>query len=505
MKQTYASLFQKSRRIGYLYRLFRIGTSLSCVWITSELFQYAVAAELSAVYSLFGILCVMLAVGSLGTYLLARLNEKLCTMEQQAFRSMLQQRVLDFTLNATSVGEMEVRFDEDGKTIAEYYQTILPNAVEGIATVAGSFIFICAINLPVAFILLLCSFLQMLPTVVYRKWAKQVYESIADNEEEEWDWLAQGVDGLRTLKLYQAKEWYVKRYQAISRKCVSAGGKAEFTGSIENIVFESIHTFLLYGTYILLGLFIFQGNLAPSQAPGIIVLSGYLFSAIESLFHLSIQSAVFRTAVEHLQPCLPPVSSRANHAVLEVEGVSKTFEDRTILSRLSFAVQPSEKVLLCGPNGSGKSTLLRMITGTLSPDSGEIRIPTEIAWSTQEDPDLIMTGKTLLHGLLATSCLDQQKVKQHFRNFHISEKLLAQPIRTWSMGERKKFFLSLALAKKAELLILDEPTNHIDVEARHYVKAQLEQYPHAMLISTHDPLLDLHWNSVLDLERRMPQ
>ena len=500
MDRSIGAVFRKSLVMGCAYRLFRAGSSLCCAWLISQLFQRAVAADFGAVARLAGLLCAAVAIGSFGCLGLTKKNERVCAVERQDFRALQQQRILSFRLPAASSGEMETRLNEDGGAIADHYQKILPDAVEGVTMIVGSVLLMCRTDPWISVILLGCSLLQMVPTIVYQRWAKRIYESITDHEEEEWDWLAQGVEGLRTLKLYNREQWYIGRYREIGRMCVTTGGQAEFTGGIENIIFEGIHAFLSYGAYFLLGVFLFRGALTAGQAPGMIVLSGYLFSNVNALFNLSIQSAVFRTAKEHLTCRTAPAAGEAKGALLEVCDVSKAFKEKTVLSRLSFAIEPGQRIRVQGPNGSGKSTLLRLITGVLSPDSGEIRRQAEIAWSMQEEPELLLTGDALLAAVRSTGCLDEDTFRRHCRGFRIPEALFAKPVGSWSMGERKKLFLALALAKKAELLILDEPTNHIDTDARSYLKDQLAQYPGAMLVCTHDPYLDIPWDRVVDLK-----
>ena len=120
-----------------------------------------------------------------------------------------------------------------------------------------------------------------------------------------------------------------------------------------------------------------------------------------------------------------------------------------------------------------KSSLLRLVLGLEEADSGPVRwgIPANArAVSLQEEPELSATGEELIQAM--DTRIDRNSMEQHFKVFQIAE-LLAKPLNQLSPGERKKFYLSAALAHKGEILILDEPANHLDREAVDYLNRVL--------------------------------
>ncbi len=179
--------------------------------------------------------------------------------------------------------------------------------------------------------------------------------------------------------------------------------------------------------------------------------------------------------------------------MIKVSGLSKSFGNKKILSNINFTLQQGECVLLLGPNGAGKTTLLRLIMELYKPDRGEIhwsnkaRNKSEVGWILQ-DSSLIdrVTVKELIQYIcslhkdsmspeevLATSGLvDQRKV--------LTERL--------SIGQKRRLLFALALAGKPNLLIMDEPTAGMDVEARKsFCKkiVQLKNQGMTILMTTH--------------------
>ncbi|MDE7209982.1 MAG: ATP-binding cassette domain-containing protein, partial [Lachnospiraceae bacterium] len=187
--------------------------------------------------------------------------------------------------------------------------------------------------------------------------------------------------------------------------------------------------------------------------------------------------------------------------LLEVSHLCKKYGGRNIFSDISFTVHTGERVLLCGANGSGKSTLLRVILGLLPADAGNVyQNSQKVAFALQEEADLPLTGDEVLADLRAEHAVDDDKMKEHLKGFGVTAQILERPLCEWSMGERKKFYLAAAFAQGGELLVLDEPTNHIDAAALEYLYQQMAEYPGALLAVSHREGIPVTWNQVIALE-----
>ena len=183
---------------------------------------------------------------------------------------------------------------------------------------------------------------------------------------------------------------------------------------------------------------------------------------------------------------LPETMVPASKIVVEVREVSKSFEGREVLSSLSFQLLGSQRVLISGPNGSGKTTLLSLILGGLEPDGGEVKIGAGIrVGSLSQDMSglsLRSTGKT---ELLATK-ERPTRCFQYARALGLTVTDLEQEVGSLSRGQQTKLALTKVLLGSPQLLVLDEPTNHIELEAREAIEAALEEFEGAILVASHD-------------------
>jgi ATP-binding cassette subfamily F protein uup len=179
--------------------------------------------------------------------------------------------------------------------------------------------------------------------------------------------------------------------------------------------------------------------------------------------------------------------------VLEAKGVSKAFGDRVVLKTLSTRVVRGDRLAIVGPNGAGKSTLVKILLGQLEPDAGEVKLGTnlEIAYLDQARAAL-KPGQTLWE-TLAPIGGDQimvrgrpRHVAAYAKEFLFDERQLRQPVESLSGGERNRLLLARALAQPANLLVLDEPTNDLDMDTLDLLEELLADYDGTLILVSHD-------------------
>ncbi len=191
---------------------------------------------------------------------------------------------------------------------------------------------------------------------------------------------------------------------------------------------------------------------------------------------------------------------KSGKKVIEAKEISKAYDGKVILSNFSIKVNRGDCIGFVGPNGVGKTTLLNMLLGTVEPDSGTITRGTnlDIALFDQNrmqlDPDISLweslTGDV---GLRVSGKADQVMVRGaprhvagYLKDFLFDERQLRAPVHSLSGGEKARLLLARIMAKESNLLVLDEPTNDLDVETLDLLQELLGEYDGTVLLVSHD-------------------
>ena len=190
--------------------------------------------------------------------------------------------------------------------------------------------------------------------------------------------------------------------------------------------------------------------------------------------------------------------------VVEAEGISKAY-DRPIVSNLSLRVLRGDRLGIIGPNGAGKTTLINMLTGGLQPDEGRVRLGANLQMVTLDqrraslDPDATV-AETLTGGRGDTVTIGGQTkhVIGYMKDFLFSPEQARTPVGVLSGGERNRLMLARALAQPSNLLVLDEPTNDLDLETLDLLEEMIQDYSGTVILVSHDrDFLDRTASSVL--------
>ena len=187
-----------------------------------------------------------------------------------------------------------------------------------------------------------------------------------------------------------------------------------------------------------------------------------------------------------------PVAERLGEQVIEFHGVSKGFGDRLLIDDLSFSIPPGAIVGIIGPNGAGKSTLFKMITGVEKPDSGKVVVgkSVKLAFVDQSREDL-SSGKTVFEELSGGNDLIQvgryeMPSRAYIGRFNFKGADQQKVVGTLSGGERGRLHLAKTLMTGANVLLLDEPSNDLDVETLRALEDALLEYAGSVLVISHD-------------------
>ncbi len=183
---------------------------------------------------------------------------------------------------------------------------------------------------------------------------------------------------------------------------------------------------------------------------------------------------------------------RSGKLVAELENISKAFGERVLVNDFSCRIQRGDKIGLLGPNGAGKSTLLKIILGQLEPDSGSVKLGTKIAVAyfdqlREQLDDNATLADTISQGADFVDIGGQKKhVISYLGDFLFAPERARSPVKSCSGGERNRLLLARLFTQPANVLVLDEPTNDLDIETLELLEELLANYDGTLFLVSHD-------------------
>ena len=186
------------------------------------------------------------------------------------------------------------------------------------------------------------------------------------------------------------------------------------------------------------------------------------------------------------------IGERSGQVVLEAEGVRKSFDGRAVVSDFFTRVMRGDRIGLIGPNGSGKTTLLKLLLGQLTPDAGEVRhgANVQVAYYDQQreqlDPERSV-WETVADGHdTVTINGTSQHVHGYLRDFLFPPERALSQVKALSGGERNRLLLARLFARPFNVLVMDEPTNDLDIETLELLEGRLATWPGTLMLVSHD-------------------
>jgi ABC transport system ATP-binding/permease protein len=212
---------------------------------------------------------------------------------------------------------------------------------------------------------------------------------------------------------------------------------------------------------------------------------------VRRLEQLRIERATRRDRLGNIR-FAPNPGERSGDLVAEFDGVSKRFGARPLIEGLSMRIMRSDRIGLIGPNGAGKSTLIRLILGELAPDAGTVRLGTRLNIAyfdqlrTQLDPSMTLADAISPGSDWVQLGSERKHIVSYLGEFLFPAQRVKSPISMLSGGERNRLLLARLFAQPANLLILDEPTNDLDIESLELLEQRLQDYEGTLLLVSHD-------------------
>lgn len=187
-----------------------------------------------------------------------------------------------------------------------------------------------------------------------------------------------------------------------------------------------------------------------------------------------------------------PPAPRLGENVVSLSGISKCFGDRVLLKDVTFTIPRGAVVGVIGGNGTGKTTLLRMISGELTPDSGSITVGKSVQLGMVSQSRAELTDDRRVVDVVGAGSDTVQlgdvdmPIRQYLASFNLVGELQTKLVKSLSGGERNRVHLARVLRHPCNLLVLDEPTNDLDVDTLRSLEEALEDYGGCAIIVSHD-------------------
>jgi ATP-binding cassette subfamily F protein uup len=183
---------------------------------------------------------------------------------------------------------------------------------------------------------------------------------------------------------------------------------------------------------------------------------------------------------------------RSGKLVAELTNVCKSFKDRKIVDNFSCRIQRGDKIGLLGPNGAGKSTLLKMILGEMQPDSGEVKLGTKMSVAYFDQLRAQLNEEATLVDTISQGAdfIEIGGVRKHvisyLGDFLFAPERARSPVKSLSGGERNRLLLARLFTRPTNVLVLDEPTNDLDIETLELLEELLANYEGTLFLVSHD-------------------
>ncbi|HEX4532785.1 MAG TPA: ATP-binding cassette domain-containing protein [Rhizomicrobium sp.] len=179
--------------------------------------------------------------------------------------------------------------------------------------------------------------------------------------------------------------------------------------------------------------------------------------------------------------------------VIEAKKISKSFGEKVVVDDFSIRILRGNRIGVVGANGAGKTTLLNMLTGKLKPDAGNVKIGVNVQMAALDQNRVTLDSETLVGAVLTGGSGDivhvggeARHVTSYLKDFLFTPAQARSPVRVLSGGERARLLLAKVLAVPSNLLVLDEPTNDLDLETLDLLEEMLANYPGTVLVVSHD-------------------
>ena len=397
---------------------------------------------------------------------------------------LIYDEYLHASTKLSTESELSVVYEKDIKESETFCTETLPHIIQAlIGIVLYTFFFLSKKDgIVLLVILLFLGLFQFLPPIIVQKYLIQNYIRAGQEEANIRQHLLAGLQGITTIKMLNLEKWFVDAFCSKQRIFQKTGERAAATSSVQSALTSGVSLLQQLGLLII-GI----GGVAWNWISLETLIEGYILSSsfyqyCASLGAFKAKYGIYKAAKKRIAAIC-----EVTNQYLKIESCSG-----------KITLPEAGCWLIRGKNGAGKSTFLALLRGNHSDDKTIVwknqKLDREnrkriTSWCPQQYLQLSDSFRTLVE-LVPEGMLDQDKLQECILRFSVDKALMDRPINQLSGGEQKKLMISLTLAKKSDILLLDEPEVSLDHASILVLKELLCEENRLVLIVTHNPIFD---------------
>lgn len=497
-----------------------IASSLASAVAAMSRADWALGVYNSKLFIMFTVVGLLIAIFKKAT--MARLTSK----AKQVYRQELYWKFFQnkHSTHLTEPSGYTTLFRRDLQQVCLYYTDTLPNFIVAIVGFVTYTLYVCIVLKGSLFVIcmIILGCLNLLQPIILEKFLIKNFIAADKAESELSQHLIAGREGFVTLKMYKLHEWFMEKYLHKQKAYWKTGVKASASGTFNNAMNDMNKFLQSLGLVSVLGWAILRKWTTFEVAIEIFVLSSNVYAYITTILQIKKNNAQYCGAMKQINKYLPDqektthddIVAEANMELCLTE-IDYQIGEKVLMENLSLTVCSGEKCLLRGENGTGKSTLLSIIQGETIPQNGSVSFNGKtnnsgiqgtrnyVAYCPQAAPQISCTPREIYKRILKNSVLISETLLQKYiEELELSEGDLNKPMNQLSGGTQKKVILCLALAKRAPILLLDEPEAMLDSKTIEKLCGIINQQSRTVILVTHNHLFDKFFDSVLTFENR---
>lgn len=485
-----------TRKLTDIYHIHKTSMVFHVVLLVKTFCTFLSARCLAAFVELFTafdyekglhIIVVMAAVFTaslLCTYVKKRFWSLYRERKNNELQSRIYETYLRRAMQADSEGKLSVLCEKDIPECVNFFTEKIPLAVQAAVGIVAYAVYLVCMpgGIGVLLILLVLGTVQFLPPLIAEKYLVRNYIAAGQAEECVRQEIISGLSGIFSIKMYNLYDWFMRRYQERLQEFQKVGERAAGTSSIQTALYSGVLLLEQIG-FLVIGIpMVAYGGMSLETLILGYGLSASFYQYMAKLGALKADFGVCRAALERLSDFMQE----------QKEQNVPYYEDLTM-------ELPSERLwLIKGENGAGKSTLISVIAGARHSGARVIWKGEELDEETRLEktswcPQLYLKISDSFWGLvelMSDDVLDKEILQKYIHQFELDSKLLEKPLQELSGGQQKKLMLILALARKSDILLLDEPEVSLDWSGCESLKGLLEKENRLILLVTHSHVFD---------------